>query len=229
MSEVAIDPNLIRLAAFGGASALAYSLVSQLFSTDARTQQRLDELAGGTPDPYEFSRTRYRQSPSFVQWSRSTLSRIGRKIVPASEQQQNALRVRLAQAGFYARTSVSVFAGIRAVLTIVPLIGFAVAIVLGQIDFEIAIYFGSASACLGAVGPSFWLDRLKAKRQKLLRRALPDFLDLIVACLDGGMTFESALNRVTDELQTAHPELATEMLIVQQEIAIGRTADQALQ
>ena len=43
------------------------------------------------------------------------------------------------------------------------------------------------------------------------------------------MSFESALQRVTDELRVAHPVLTGELAIVQREITLGSTTDDALQ
>ena len=78
------------------------------------------------------------------------------------------------------------------------------------------------------VGPSFWLDRAKARRSAILRRALPDALDLMVICLEGGLTLQSALHRIAEELSTAHPALADEFLIVQREVQLGLRDSEAM-
>jgi hypothetical protein len=62
----------------------------------------------------------------------------------------------------------------------------------------------------------------------LLRRALPDFLDLVVACLGGGLSVQAALKRVAEELKLAHAGLSSELGIVLREIEIGGSLDQAL-
>ena len=78
------------------------------------------------------------------------------------------------------------------------------------------------------IGPSFWLDRMKSKRQTNFRRALPDALDIMVICLEGGLSLTGALKRMGGELRTAHPELAAELHIVQREIQLGRSTGDAL-
>ena len=65
------------------------------------------------------------------------------------------------------------------------------------------------------VGPSFWLDNRKNARQTQFRRSLPDALDVLVICLEGGLSLHGAIRRVAGELQTAHPMLANELNIVQ--------------
>jgi tight adherence protein C len=82
---------------------------------------------------------------------------------------------------------------------------------------------------LGMIGPSFWLDSAKAKRQTMFRRALPDALDLLVICLEGGLSLPGALKRISTELRMAHPELSAELGIVQREIQLGRPPGEALQ
>jgi len=80
----------------------------------------------------------------------------------------------------------------------------------------------------GLIGPSFWLDRMKRKRQSNFRRALPDALDVLIICLEGGLSLSAGLRRVSTELRTAHPELASELAIVQREVQLGLTSGEAL-
>ena len=59
--------------------------------------------------------------------------------------------------------------------------------------------------------------------------ALPDALDVLVICLEGGLSLPGALKRVSSELRTAHPTLANELNLVQREIQLGRSPGEALQ
>ncbi len=81
----------------------------------------------------------------------------------------------------------------------------------------------------GMLLPGLWLRRKSHQRQTTLRRALPDFLDVMVVCLESGMSFESALQRSTDELREVHPSLAAELSIVQREISLGQTIEKVLE
>ena len=76
--------------------------------------------------------------------------------------------------------------------------------------------------------PSFWLDHRIAARHLQLRRSLPDFLDLMIICFDGGLSLQGAIQRVSDELKVAHPILAGEMQTVQRDVEIGATVEGAL-
>ncbi len=95
--------------------------------------------------------------------------------------------------------------------------------------------FISVSVLLGAVaglgvgflGPSFWLAHRVRSRQRHLRHALPDALDIMILCCEGGLSVQAALQRVTDELQLVHPTLALEMNIVQRETELGLSPGEA--
>jgi tight adherence protein C len=53
-------------------------------------------------------------------------------------------------------------------------------------------------------------------------------MDVLVICLEGGLSLPGAVLRVANELGTAHPDLAMELIIVQREVQMGRTTGDAL-
>jgi tight adherence protein C len=57
---------------------------------------------------------------------------------------------------------------------------------------------------------------------------LPDALDMLVLCVEGGVSLPQAVQRVTTELHEAHPLLGTEMDIVQREMLLGLSVGEAL-
>ncbi len=100
--------------------------------------------------------------------------------------------------------------------------------VSGLVRTEYAVLGGGCFGIAGMIGPGFWLDRRKSKRQTSLRRALPDALDLLVICLEGGLSLPASLRRVGTELRTAHPLLARELTIVEREVQLGNSPGQSL-
>ena len=228
MTDFSISPNVMRIAAFACASTLGYLFLSLLLGGDRRVQSRLDDLSGDRNELFELSRARVRGAGTPTEFFKSALTSLGRYVVPDNEMKQRELKQRLIQAGIYSPAALSVFAGIRALMTIVPLVSCVVAYAADFLTLEAVACYVVPVIGFGMIGPGIWLDRCKKKRQRILRSSIPDFLDLIVACLESGMTFESALQRVTEELQTAHPALAAEMMIVQREFSVGRSADEAL-
>jgi tight adherence protein C len=131
-------------------------------------------------------------------------------------------------AGVYSAAAPAIYMTVKLSLAVLGLFVFLPLGMLGTIEIKTALWGGAVAGGLGMVLPSLWLSRMKARRQRIVRNSLPDFLDLVVTCLEGGLSFEGALQRVTDELQTAHPELAGEMRVVQREIELGKTPEEAI-
>jgi tight adherence protein C len=62
----------------------------------------------------------------------------------------------------------------------------------------------------------------------MLRRALPDALDVIIICVEAGLSVQAAMAKVSRELSSVHPLLAAEMMICQREMQLGASAGEAL-
>lgn len=140
----------------------------------------------------------------------------------------HSARDRMIQAGLYSPQAPAVFAVTKIVLAgcMVALgVGFAS---LGFLPLPIALLIGLVCGLVGTIAPSFWIDHVKRKRQGMIRRSLPDALDVIGICMEGGLSFTAAIVRVARELGTAHPLLASELAIVEREVQLGLTNGEAL-
>lgn len=84
------------------------------------------------------------------------------------------------------------------------------------------------AAGLGWFAPELWLLTRVKERQKRLRLALPDAMDLMVICVEVGLGMDQALQRVSDEMGLVHPELSQEMSMVILEMRVGKTRLEAL-
>lgn len=62
-------------------------------------------------------------------------------------------------------------------------------------------------------GADLYLDNLINKRTDLIRKGLPDALDLLVICAEAGLTVDTAFNRVAKELGRGYPELGDEFAL----------------
>jgi tight adherence protein C len=163
-----------------------------------------------------------------AEFARTALPKMGAVLVPEKEEERTKLQTRLVHAGLYGRQAMAVFLGVKLLLIVGPAALGAVVGVLGLVPFQIAMIVGCLLGAFGLIGPSFWLDVQKGSRQTTFRRSLPDALDVLVICLEGGTSLPAALRRVSTELRTAHPLLATELNIVQREIQLGRSPGEAL-
>jgi tight adherence protein C len=156
------------------------------------------------------------------------LPRVGRFLMPNDEGKLAKLKLRMQQAGLYRRHSTAVYLGVKFLLMVVPMVVGLLIAAAGVVTLPVGILVGVGAGLSGSVASSFWLARRTAERQVAIRRALPDALDVVVVCLEGGLSLPAAFERVSNELDEAHPLLAMEMAIVQREVHLGRSIGDAL-
>ena len=130
------------------------------------------------------------------QWRRS-IEKLGRSLLgrtsEARQARQSAVRRRLVWAGFDNPRGVFIFLGCKVVLAgglaySYTLYGLAIQRVLPQILL--------VSVILGVIGfflPNFCLSHRIKGRQRMIRNALPDVLDLLVVCVEAGMGLDAAI------------------------------------
>lgn len=78
---------------------------------------------------------------------------------------------------------------------------------------------------MGFYFPQLWLTSKIGKRQKEVRRALPDALDLLTICVEAGLGFEAAMSKVSEKWES---ELSRSFARVLQEIQLGKVRREAL-
>lgn len=159
----------------------------------------------------------------------SKLPDMGTPLLPTTEEQRSQLRQRLIEAGIYDRHALALMLGVKMLLMAVPLILSMVLAVTGLLTPTRAMIAGIFGLGSGMIAPGLWLDYRKRARQTQLRRALPDALDMLVLCLEGGVSLTGALQRVTAELNSAHPLLGAEMDLVQREMLLGVSIGDGMQ
>jgi len=139
-------------------------------------------------------------------------------VLPKSQQEVSVVKQRLIRAGMRKESTVRIFNGSKVVA---PVLLCAIALVTGL--GELSPFFVYA-VCLGMgyLGPSFWLDRQIKKRQAKIRRGLPDVLDLLVICIEAGLSLDQGTVRTSEELIHAQPELCDELHVVVLEQRAGR-------
>lgn len=82
-----------------------------------------------------------------------------------------------------------------------------------------------AFTVLGFFFPDLMLGSRVARRQKNIRKALPDALDLLTICVEAGLGFDAAMQKVSDKWVN---ELSLAFARVIQEITIGKLRREAL-
>ncbi|MBN9588728.1 MAG: type II secretion system protein [Alphaproteobacteria bacterium 64-11] len=72
---------------------------------------------------------------------------------------------------------------------------------------------------LGFYLPDLFVSNMITRRQQSIMRAFPDALDLMLICVESGMSIESAFTRVAAEIGTQSPELAEELALTTAELS----------
>ena len=74
-------------------------------------------------------------------------------------------------------------------------------------------------AYLGFYSPNIFISNRMGKRQFSIKRAWPDALDLLLICVESGISMEIGLKRVADEIANQSPELAEELILTVAELS----------
>lgn len=169
------------------------------------------------------------QNQSLIHQAETGLLGIFRRI---GERQERAdigrFRARFIHAGFSKPAAPAIYYGIRLSLALgLPAIAGLSPLVWGLPPVQqISVLCGLLA--LGYVGPSVYLDRRVAKRKRVITRALPDALDLMVVCVEAGLGINQALARVATEFRVKSPSLAIELGMVGHATRAGKSTTQAL-
>jgi tight adherence protein C len=144
-------------------------------------------------------------------------------LLPKSQAEIGIVLQRLTRAGYRNESAVKVFYGCK---VLVPLGLCAVALVTDLASLSPFFVYASCLG-LGFLAPDFWLGKMISGRQKKLERGLPDVLDLLVICIEAGLSLDQATARTAEELKTAQPELCDEFGVLVLEQRAGRARSDA--
>ena len=143
---------------------------------------------------------------------------------------QEAARDKLVQAGFRGQAPYVAFLFFRmvtpAVLLLFTLFYLFVVIEVDQ-PATVKIAICLAAAYGGMHAPYMFLKNRIAKRQLSIRRAFPDALDLLLICVESGMSIEAAFKRVSEEIGSQSVALAEELTLTTAELSYLQERRQA--
>ncbi|MGZ8946478.1 MAG: type II secretion system F family protein [Methylococcaceae bacterium] len=158
------------------------------------------------------------------------LRRHNKVFIPSNEPLLERTKMRLHYGGFHGKNSLLYYYAIRMLLMILlPLLVLVVTVLIPGMKTQTMVLSLLVAVALGYLGPSFTLDKFIANRQKIIRRAFPDALDLLVICSEAGLSLDAAIQKVAAEISISQPELADELDIVIAETRAGIDRHKALQ
>ena len=153
-----------------------------------------------------------------ISYMKATLDRF--KLGNALESEDT--KEKLASAGYRGQAPLIAFMFFRFVM---PFILFAVTLfymfLILHLSWPPIQKIGAAfvGALLGFYAPDMFVNNMKARRQQSIMRAFPDALDLMLICVESGMSIESAFTRVASEIGSQSAELAEELALTTAELS----------
>lgn len=153
-------------------------------------------------------------------------------LMPLGEDDRRKIAVGLQRAGFHSTNATTIVLGTKFACL---MLGLVVGMIVlspyqpGMIGIGLGLVGGFLGGVMLNLLPEMIVGRLAARRLWHLQSALPDALDLLIVCLEAGLTFERALRRTVNDLKTFQPTLAAELGQASLDMSVhGRTREDAL-
>lgn len=205
------------------ASATVYTLVMPLFAGEGLSK-RMKAVASERERIRQRERDRLNKSEKVTlrQTPKQVVSRVVEDFNLTKWLAQEAARDKLIMAGYRGQAPYITFLFARMVAPIVLFVGsviyvFLIAHMEQSMPIKIGICIGAAY--LGLQAPMLFLKNAISKRQLSIKRAFPDALDLLLICIESGMSVEMAFRKVAIEIVGQSIALSEEFTLTTAELS----------
>ena len=205
------------------ASMTAYTLAMPLFAGEGLAK-RMKAVASERERIRQRERDRLAKSEkvSLRQSPKQLVSKVVEDFNLTKWLAQEAARDKLIMAGYRGHAPYVTFLFARAVTPIVLFIGTIVYVfVIANLEKSLPVKLGIcvAAAYLGLQAPMLFLKNAISKRQLSIKRAFPDALDLLLICIESGMSVEVAFRKVAVEIVSQSVALSEEFALTTAELS----------
>lgn len=198
-----------------------------LFGGDATVDRRLKDIQGIGGSNDRSKRRSEKEGEFSVKW----LKPVAKLALPDDKWQQSRMRVRLVRAGYRSQQALTVFFASKVLLAFVLPTACIVAMVINPHLFTQRHWAIAAlvfSALIGFFFPNMVLRHKEEERRLHLSEVFPDVMDLLVVCVEAGLSLDAAIKKVGEEFRFASPDMSEELLLVNLEIRAGKGRIDAL-
>ncbi|UCE60829.1 MAG: type II secretion system F family protein [Phycisphaerales bacterium] len=220
-----METYAIGIMVVGAAALIVYSLWPKKGAEEGTIRRRMAgrSLKKDLPD------ARQQAKESVAKRVMETVAPIAvRPVLPTNSEEMSKLRMKLATAGFRSENVPTIFLASKTVVAILlGLAGVAYAVARGT-EIQSAAGVILLGAGVGFMAPNLWLRMAISKRAELIRKGLPDTLDMLVISVESGLGLDAAFQRVGEEMLKVHPVLSEELQIVTIEAQMGIPRNEAL-
>jgi len=212
---------VIAMASFATVAFLTYGLLSYYNSRKVVRDRFKKASIDAMPLIYrEEARGLKKQ---FLDW----ISSLG-KYAMSEKEDMSKLRQTLIQAGFRHSKGPALYFGIRILVAVLPPLVYLLANAMDGVLTK-----GNLLTCFLLAGGGFYvvpygLQYLTRRRQDRIDKALPDVLDLLIVCMEAGLSLQATINRVSDEVRGISVDLYKELQLTNAELRTGINREVAL-
>lgn len=187
----------------------------------ARPRAAIERVTGQSTDAVE----RMPVHPSLV--FRDMVARLG-AVLPGAAKGGGRLGRLLIRAGYRRPEAARVVYGAKALLGVVlPVLAWLL-VSRSRAANETQAMTIVGAAVLGYLAPGYFVTFQARRRQRRIRRGLPDALDLLVICVESGLGLDQAIMQAAKEMELAHPDISREFTMVNRELKTGTRRAEAL-
>jgi len=209
------DTVILLTSAFASIAALTYWISTLLIGDEAQGKLR-SRLQGKGKTSVEKKAV----TPLLQQLGAAA----SKPFMPSSREKQSRLQSELRRAGVYSTSAMRTIQGAK-------FIGISLGVMLGYVlslFLDNLLLFVSLLGLIGYMSPTIWLKMKVKGNQGQLELGLADAMDLMVVCVEAGLTMDAAMQRVGEELALVHPAISREFGIAHMETRVGLARQEAL-
>ncbi len=222
-----MDQTLFLLCIVGAAAAVTYFLSTVVFrgNDGGKLRDRLrNPLPGKAASLDRDAAKPADEGPKLGNLVHKISQAASKPFESNTREEQSAKRRKLAKAGIYTPNAQKMIDGAKVILLGAGLVGgYFAGMCLGSMLLGLSL-----GGLGGYLAPAMWLNSRIKKQQRALDRGLSDAIDLLVVCVEAGLTIDGAMQRVGEEIVIAHPALAREFEIAHMETRVGLARMEAL-
>ena len=212
---------VIAIASFGTFAFLTYGVLSYYDSRKVMRDRFKSAPADAMPLIYRGGDNTFKKR--LLNWV-SSLGNYASK----EKQDDSVLRQSLVQAGFRHPKGTGIYFGLRFLMALLLPVLYLLANVMNGV-----LSRGNLLVCFLFAGAGFYmvpylLKIITRRRQDRIDKALPDVLDLLIVCMEAGLSLQATINRVSDEVKNISVDLYKELQLTNAELRTGISREVAL-
>jgi tight adherence protein C len=219
--------DIIPLLVFAGIVLAIWGVLSMISSRNSKAAERLARIS--RPQSLaDLDNSGRSQGDHKLQGLIDAAKSVSKPLMPQTELEQSALKIKLANAGFRSDAAPMVYSGLR-LLCLFLFMAVGMAIFVPGRPFGWFMIQGIIIVTgVGFYLPSVILWYLRSKRQEAIFLSLPDALDLLVVCVESGLGLDAAMRRVCDELGSHAKVISEEFSLANFQLQMGRPRREVL-